>query len=175
MPLLYTSTQYPGTSFAHDQFYQAFPRISTASDKCIKCHHELLQQCIWHKLCSHHHQGPYLLLQFACTWSFPPREVSPIQVVSCAVAHSLPLSLQWQSIFNVCKGIDIHMHTVLLIPTVHNHLVEVIFYLTRFRQVHVDPWSVPVYTFPAKSFKVEILHYIIRALYINGEWHRLTL
>ena len=97
----------------------------------IWCHHALLQQYIWHKLCNHHHLGPYLLLQFACTSSFAPGELSPIQVVSCAVADSLSLSLHEQSIFSVCKGIDIHMHTVLLIPTVHNHLVEVIFYLTN--------------------------------------------
>ena len=76
----------------------------------IWCHHALLQQYIWHKLCSHHHLGLFLLLQFACAWSFPPPELSPIQVV-----YSLPLSLQWQSIFNVCKGIDIHMYTVLRI------------------------------------------------------------
>ena len=87
----------------------------------VWCHHALLQQYIWHKLCSHHHLGPFLLLQFPRAWPF---SACP-GYVSCAVAHTV--SLHEQSIFNVCKGIDIHIHTMLLVQTVHNHLVEVIF------------------------------------------------
>jgi len=73
------------------------------------------------------------------------------------------------------------MHTVLLVPTVHNHLVEVLF------STLLDPdrptWTHEVYQYiyfkqQTDKFNVELLHYnieiflpIMCALGINGEWH----
>jgi len=71
------------------------------------------------------------------------------------------------------------MHTVLLVPTVPNHLVEVIFY-----SIQTGPHgpmkctSIYISSNNLTSFNAEILHYnieifisIIGALGINGEWH----
>ena len=76
-------------------------------------------------------------------------------------AQLLTPYLYEQSIFNVCKSRDIHMHTVLLVPTVHNHLVEVIFStLLDSTGLHGPTKCTSIYISSNKltTFNVEILH-----------------